>query len=645
MASKQKLSTMNQVSDLVNKLTLELQDATEKCAESQVRAEALLVALQEAQLERRKMVYLVQEIVEAHPELAEEIETRRFEMEAMGEADFVPLEDYEQLRNENQMLRAQLASATTPLIGSDHIADKLQRENMQLMHEIIALRAGAETEQARQQGRVLAASMPRRNASRRGIRPLLMDSWRMEEERGEGGSDARGESLARALEDDSPEHGPVSGQISPPKAPSPQHGTAGQEGGNHHNIIQRSDSRQSVLSAKSWGEKRLQEHMGAFAYDEQDEDILVARLISCVDPVRLAGAMPGMAAHVIFMCVRYLDHENDAARLQSLLKKVISAIQETVKAHTPPAAEMADMHTVVFCLSTCCRLLSDMKQFSGDPKYASKVPTYGQVLMNFDLADYCSVLGDLSIMLLKLTLQLLQDELDLLAPSALLYHEGLRLSLAGHRTASISSTNEPVDAEQYSVSTLCRFFGWLNELMSLHCIDPEIIDLTMCHLVTYTAGVCLNELLVSRELCTDVKALQIAFNVQAFLGFLRDERLAAKARPEPLLAAINLLQMPKTSVESIELIGCECEELNVAQIQQLLSYYQGEGGATVPASWIQEGLQKRAEAEMRQPEGPQPLLVDLTRIPPIAIPYTPKDVLLSEVNPPDFLQLDMLRKI
>eukprot|EP00123_Amoebidium_parasiticum_P010612 comp20215_c0_seq3/m.25147 comp20215_c0_seq3/g.25147 ORF comp20215_c0_seq3/g.25147 comp20215_c0_seq3/m.25147 type:complete len:133 (-) comp20215_c0_seq3:51-449(-) len=105
------------------------------------------------------------------------------------------------------------------------------------------------------------------------------------------------------------------------------------------------------------------------------------------------------------------------------------------------------------------------------------------------------------------------------------------------------------------------------------------------------------------------------------------------------------LQMPKTSVESIELIGCECEELNVAQIQQLLSYYQGEGGATVPASWIQEGLQKRAEAEMRQPEGPQPLLVDLTRIPPIAIPYTPKDVLLSEVNPPDFLQLDMLRKI
>ena len=66
-------------------------------------------------------------------------------------------------------------------------------------------------------------------------------------------------------------------------------------------------------------------------FEISDVDLIIKQLIYDMSPDQVSDQIPGLAAHLIFMCVRYCDHVNDDEKLQTLLTSAISAIGNITK--------------------------------------------------------------------------------------------------------------------------------------------------------------------------------------------------------------------------------------------------------------------------------------------------------------------------
>ena len=67
------------------------------------------------------------------------------------------------------------------------------------------------------------------------------------------------------------------------------------------------------------------------AFSGEDEDKVIQSLITDMNPESMADAIPGLPAHILFMCIRHADHVNDDRRMQSLLSNSINSIRKVVK--------------------------------------------------------------------------------------------------------------------------------------------------------------------------------------------------------------------------------------------------------------------------------------------------------------------------
>lgn len=66
-----------------------------------------------------------------------------------------------------------------------------------------------------------------------------------------------------------------------------------------------------------------------FIWNELDESKLIQELILDVTPPKVRKELPGFVAYVLFMCVRWADHINNAHQLQCMLTASLRAIQHT----------------------------------------------------------------------------------------------------------------------------------------------------------------------------------------------------------------------------------------------------------------------------------------------------------------------------
>lgn len=66
-------------------------------------------------------------------------------------------------------------------------------------------------------------------------------------------------------------------------------------------------------------------------FASEDEDKVIKYLITDMNPSSMADAIPGLPAHILFMCIRHADHVNDDRRMQSLLTNSINSIRKVVK--------------------------------------------------------------------------------------------------------------------------------------------------------------------------------------------------------------------------------------------------------------------------------------------------------------------------
>jgi myosin-5 len=84
-----------------------------------------------------------------------------------------------------------------------------------------------------------------------------------------------------------------------------------------------------------------QEMLGMFIWNEADEARLIQELIVNVTPPKVRSETPGFVAYVLFMCVRWADHINNAHQLQSMLTVSLRSIK----------------HSYSVCLSCCAYVL------------------------------------------------------------------------------------------------------------------------------------------------------------------------------------------------------------------------------------------------------------------------------------------------
>lgn len=103
------------------------------------------------------------------------------------------------------------------------------------------------------------------------------------------------------------------------------------------------------------------EYLGMLEYKREDEAKLIQNLILDLKPRGVVVNMiPGLPAHILFMCVRYADSLNDANMLKSLMNSTINGIKQAVKEH------LEDFEMLSFWLSNTCHFLNCLKQYSGE---------------------------------------------------------------------------------------------------------------------------------------------------------------------------------------------------------------------------------------------------------------------------------------
>ena len=75
---------------------------------------------------------------------------------------------------------------------------------------------------------------------------------------------------------------------------------------------------------------------------------------------RYVFSILGLPSYLIFMCIRHMDYSNDDAKLKSFLSSTVNGIKRVVKRFNE------DADRITLWLANTCRLLHNLKQYSGE---------------------------------------------------------------------------------------------------------------------------------------------------------------------------------------------------------------------------------------------------------------------------------------
>ena len=376
-------------------------------------------------------------------------------------------------------------------------------------------------------------------------------------------------------------------------------------------------------------------------FEEKDIQRIVLELVINVSPERVRGALPGLPAHLLFMCLRYADKMKSAPMLQGLLSKSLSAIKKVV------IENAANLDLVSFWLSNCHMLYMDMKLFSGEAK-DTVVKDHEDIHLNsFDLSDYRMVLSDLLIQIFHTLVKYIEQLVGPLVLPGLVEHEPIvgisskPLAHHGRRHGSSSDAGDVTRTEFKAQDVIACLQGALGSLEAQY-VDSKLIS-QIFRQIFYSINVTIvNNLILRKEYCHWSKGLQISYNLTQLDEWGRNHHLENCS--ECLVDAMQickLLQAPKTKIEDVDAIYDHCKDLNPLQIQKVLTMYTpDEFEDKVPAALIRAVVEKGGSRA-----DPSKLTLDAGHVFAIRIPFTPSVPQFAALEVPKSLRLDFLQKL
>ncbi|XP_050443210.1 unconventional myosin-Va isoform X2 [Adelges cooleyi] len=390
--------------------------------------------------------------------------------------------------------------------------------------------------------------------------------------------------------------------------------------------------------------KNRTEYMGMFQCSMEDDPIVARNLIIELRSETALKLLPGLPAYILFMCTRYHDFTKDEKRIASFLTTVVKNLQRVMKKR-----HLQD--SMILWLSNSLKLIHILKQYSGEPAFASDNTTKqnSQVLQNFDLADYRQVFCDHAVLLYQELVQKLQDNIRPLIVPAILEHDSLGIDSVRNIRRSLGSLKSNVlqSPPSPTTSTLENELNSIYSQLMAHEIDIEVIVQIFKQIYYYICANALNNLLLRKDLSYWSKGMSIRFNLSHLEQWIRDKISYPQDVVNtllPIIQASQLLQARKTDddVSSI----CEmCDKMNANQIVKLLTSFKPTDDCEERISMdfirrVKDKLEERPECQDKEK-----LLMDTKFVFPVTFPFHPSNIRLEDIEVPQVLNLPMLKKM
>ncbi|XP_069851491.1 unconventional myosin-Vc isoform X1 [Dipodomys merriami] len=368
-----------------------------------------------------------------------------------------------------------------------------------------------------------------------------------------------------------------------------EHSKAGQSEAEGENLEEELDTKDRVIKKLQDQVKNLaktvdkanarplssgpKEFLGMLEYRREDEPKLIQNLILDLKPRGVVvNMMPGLPAHILFMCVRYADALNDASMLKSLMNSAINGIKQVVKEH------LEDFEMLSFWLSNTCHFLNCLRQYSGEEEFMKhNSPRQNKnCLNNFDLSEYRQILSDVAIRIYHQFITVMENNIQPIIVPGMLEYESLQ-GISGLKPTGFRKRSSSIDdTDAYTITSILQQLSYFYTTMCQNGLDPELLRQAVKQIFFLIGAVTLNSLFLRKDMCSCRKGMQIRCNISYLEEWLKDKNLQksiAKETLEPLSQAAWLLQVKKTTDSDAKEICERCTSLSAVQIIKILNSY------------------------------------------------------------------------
>ncbi|XP_052586163.1 LOW QUALITY PROTEIN: unconventional myosin-Vc [Peromyscus californicus insignis] len=384
------------------------------------------------------------------------------------------------------------------------------------------------------------------------------------------------------------------------------------------------------------------EYLGMLEYKKEDEAKIIQNLILDLKPRGVVVNMiPGLPAHILFMCVRYADSLNDANMLKSLMNSAISGIKHVVKEH------FEDLEMLSFWLSNTCHFLNCLKQYSGEEEFMKyNSPQQNKnCLNNFDLTEYRQILSDVAIRIYHQFIVVMENNIQPIIVPGMLEYESLQ-GISGLKPTGFRKRSSSIDdTDAYTMTSVLQQLSYFYSTMCQNGLDPELVRQAVKQLFYLIGAVTLNSLLLRKDMCSCRKGMQIRCNISYLEEWLKDKNLqggSAKETLEPLSQAAWLLQVKKTTESDAREIAECCTSLSAVQIIKILNSYTpiDDFEKRVAPSFV-----RKVQALLNNRGDSSQLMLDTKYLFQVTFPFTASPHALEMTQIPSSFKLGFLRRL
>uniref|UniRef100_A0A8I5R687 Myosin VC n=1 Tax=Papio anubis TaxID=9555 RepID=A0A8I5R687_PAPAN len=355
----------------------------------------------------------------------------------------------------------------------------------------------------------------------------------------------------------------------------------------------------------------------------------------------VVNMIPGLPAHILFMCVRYADSLNDANMLKSLMNSTINGIKQVVKVGK-------DFEMLSFWLSNTCHFLNCLKQYSGEEEFMKHNSPHQNknCLNNFDLSEYRQILSDVAIRIYHQFIIIMEKNIQPIIVPGMLEYESLQ-GISGLKPTGFRKRSSSVDdTDAYTMTSVLQQLSYFYTTMCQNGLDPELVRQAVKQLFFLIGAVTLNSLFLRKDMCSCRKGMQIRCNISYLEEWLKDKNLQnslAKETLEPLSQAAWLLQVKKTTDSDAKEIYERCTSLSAVQIIKILNSYTpiDDFEKRVTPSFVRK-VQVRF---LRIREDSSQLMLDTKYLFQVTFPFTPSPHALEMIQIPSSFKLGFLNRL
>ncbi|XP_072664647.1 unconventional myosin-Vc isoform X1 [Canis lupus baileyi] len=384
------------------------------------------------------------------------------------------------------------------------------------------------------------------------------------------------------------------------------------------------------------------EYLGMLEYKTEDEEKLIQNLILDLKPRGVVVNMiPGLPAHILFMCVRYADSLNDAGMLKSLMNSAINGIKQVVKEH------LEDFEMLSFWLSNTCHFLNCLRQYSGEEEFMKlNSPNQNKnCLNNFDLSEYRQILSDVAIRIYHRFIVVMENNIQPIIVPGMLEYESLQ-GISGLKPTGFRKRSSSIDdTDAYTMTSVLQQLSYFYSTMCQNGLDPELVRQAVKQLFFLIGAVTLNSLFLRKDMCSCRKGMQIRCNISYLEEWLKDKNLQnslAKETLEPLSQAAWLLQVKKITDSDAKEIYERCTSLSAVQIIKILNSYTpiDDFEKRVTPSFV-----RKVQALLNSREDSSQLMLDTKYLFQVTFPFTPSPHALEMIQIPSSFKLGFLNRL